>query len=196
MKKTILLLIVVGFMALVAYNACIVTSRTPSKDVIGKVCGKWNTSYSNYIILVDYSKPSCEERFYIYDKSNDKVIYSGVCMHGCGKGNTSSKPKFSNTPGSNCSSLGYYKVTRLGKMKSLKRDCFRLKGLSETNSNAEMRGILIHSGILPTMLPFEIYGANFPLVRASEGCFTVSLFTMMKLKSIFTGKPMLMYAYY
>lgn len=199
MKRKIYLTLITLFFGLTIYNSCTVTHDTPSQDIINTALRKWNKSYDNYIVIVDFSKPSAEERFYIYDKDLQKFIYSGFCMHGNGTGNTASKPKFSNQPGSHCSSIGFYSISELSKMnriKSIDIDCFRLDGLSNTNSNARQRGILIHPGISTSILPFEIKGASLPLTIESEGCFTVSLYTMQKLKSIYKNKPMLLYAYY
>ena len=63
---------------------------------------------TDYYILVDFSKPSGKKRFFIYDLQRGKRVMSSYCMHGSGKGNTAARPKFSNNPGSGCTSLGRY----------------------------------------------------------------------------------------
>lgn len=59
-------------------------------------------------------------------------------MHGSGKGNTAAQPKFSNNPGSGCTSLGRYVMIGKGGMKF--KNCVRLRGLDESNYLAEARG--------------------------------------------------------
>lgn len=135
------------------------------------------------MILVDFSKPSCEDRLFIYDVSKDlDLLYSGVVLHGCGGKSTPSKPEFSNKIGSNCSSLGEYTLEGLVKM-SNGMEAIKLKGWSATNSNAEARGIYIHPSLMATMLPFNLPDVNFPLTNASKGCFAVSYHTFEAIKS-------------
>lgn len=134
---------------------------------------------ARYLCYVDFKKLSCFDRFYIYDIKKNKVIYSARVQHGIGRNSTIFKPKFSNEIGSNCSSLGLFKVSCLSKMHSSGVECFRLKGLSNTNSNAEKRGILIHSGFGVSLIPS---GIPLPVSPESKGCFTVSIITMQILK--------------
>lgn len=133
-------------------------------------------------IVVDFSKPSCEDRLFIYDRYiGADLVYSGVVLHGCGGKSTPSKPEFSNEIGSNCSSLGEYTLEGIVKMKN-GMEAIKLKGWSDTNSNAEKRGIYIHPCIMATLLPFNLPGVNFPLTKASEGCFAVSYHTYEAIK--------------
>lgn len=150
---------------------------------------------AKYICFVDFGKLSCNDRLYIYDVKNKKYIYSARVQHGIGGNSTAIKPEFSNKIGSNCSSLGLYKVTTLSKMKSNKYvECLRLRGLSSTNSNAECRGILIHPGFSLSVIP-KFPGLIIPLTPESKGCFTVSILTMKKLKKYFNQGNMYIYAY-
>lgn len=98
---------------------------------------------TDYYILVDFSKPSGKKRFFIYDLQRGIRVMSSYCMHGSGKGNTAAQPKFSNNPGSGCTSLGRYVMIGKGGMKF--KNCVRLRGLDKSNYLAEARGILIHS---------------------------------------------------
>lgn len=198
-KKTLYFcgIIIIFFLFIVAYNLYAITSDTPSNEIISKIEKYHNyDDYNENIIIVDYSKPSCEERFYIYNIKDKKYLYSGLCAHGNGLNSTASKPEFSNNIGSNCSSLGFFKITSKGKMNYRNRDCYRLEGLSESNSSAQKRGILIHPSTLVSSIPFEIKGVNLPLTNASQGCFAVSFYTMSKINEIYNGKPILIYAYY
>lgn len=135
-----------------------------------------------YEIVVDFSKPSCQDRLFIYKfREEAELIYSGVVLHGCGGNSTPSKPEFSNEIGSNCSSLGEFTLEGIVKMKN-GTEAIKLKGWSDTNSNAETRGIYIHPSIMATLLPFNLPGMNFPLTKASEGCFAVSYHTYRAIK--------------
>ena len=117
-------------------------------------------------------------------------------QHGNGKGNTASKPKFSNVIGSNCSSLGLYKITSKDNMHSWPgAPCFRMVGLDSTNSNAIARGILIHPSLTRTLMPFEIWGLDLPLTGESRGCFAVSCNTMYEISKRFKKNNMYLYAY-
>ena len=102
------------------------------------------------IILVDFTRASCADRLFIF--KNGKPVYSGVVLHGNGRGNTPGKPVFSNELGSNCSSLGLFKVIGTKTMRN-GYPCLILEGLSPTNSNAKARGILIHPSVMASLLP-------------------------------------------
>ena len=138
--------------------------------------------FGTYEIVVDFSKPSCQDRLLIY-KFNEEadLVYSGVVLHGCGGNSTPSKPEFSNEIGSNCSSLGEYTLEGIVTMRN-GMEAIKLKGWSNTNSNAEIRGIYIHPCVMATLLPFNLPGMNFPLTKASEGCFAVSYHTYYTIK--------------
>lgn len=136
-------------------------------DVIAYDYASKNGLYNATIIYVDFGKGSGINRLYIYDIPNRKILYKCKVLNGKGGNN-----KFSNKVGSNCSSLGLYKLLEESRMSNGYK-CIRLKGLSSTNSNALKRGIVIHPSILASCIPFQFPG-NFPLTNASEGCFSVS----------------------
>ena len=171
----------------IAFTSCIILSFCipkggPDLEVFDNNHERIHKSKTSYEILVDFSKPSCEDRLFIYDVSNKgKLVYSGVVLHGLGGKSTPSKPEFSNKVGSNCSSLGEYTLEGIVKMKS-GMGAIKLKGWSDTNSNAEKRGIFIHPSKMASMLPFNLPGVNFPLSKASEGCFSVSYHTYHAIK--------------
>lgn len=168
----------------VFWSFCRVTSKVPSANAkTVEVIKERLKLTEGSIIIVDYSKPSCEDRLYIYDVCNTMCLYSGVVLHGCGGRSTARVPEFSNEEGSNCSSLGLYKVAEEGRMK-IAYPCLRLDGLDSTNSNARRRGILVHPSIRVTLLPFEVWGRCFRLTTSSQGCFSVSLHTYYKIKNL------------
>jgi len=97
----------------------------------------------HYALFVDYGIPSGTPRLFVWDFYQKKIVASTYVMHGPGCGSTDKNPKFSNKPGSECSSLGRFLVTKEHGY-SLKRS-FRLKGLDIDNQTAYARGIMIHS---------------------------------------------------
>ena len=98
----------------------------------------------DYCILVDFSRPSGEDRMAIIDLNTLSVLDTGPCAHGKGKGNSAWKPVFSNKEESRCSSLGAFKIAEKGYSTTVGLR-FALDGLDASNSNARRRNILIHS---------------------------------------------------
>ena len=193
--KRKILLGLASFLALIAYNRFTVSSKSPNNAIIDSVIERL-PSDANYLCIVNFGKHSGEERFFIYNVRNNKYEYSGLVQHGNGKGNTASKPKFSNVIGSNCSSLGLYKITSKDNMHSWPgAPCFRMVGLDSTNSNAMARGILIHPSLTRTLMPFEVWGLDMPLTWESQGCFAVSCNTMYEISKRFKKNNMYLYAY-
>ena len=93
-------LIVLGlFIGIIIYNLLPTSSPdTPAYDAAAKL-------KAECIIYVDFSRNSGENRMYIYDILNKRILYKCKVLNGKG-GNH----KFSNLPGSNCSSIGIYKI--------------------------------------------------------------------------------------
>ena len=95
------------------------------------------------LIVIDFSKPSTENRFFLINPISGKVIHKSVVAHGKNSGQLYAN-SFSNKPGSHQSSLGFYRIgeTYLGKHgRSLKLD-----GLEYgINHKARDRAIVIHS---------------------------------------------------
>lgn len=161
----------------------------------------YRTSYNNIAkhgedisIAVKFGESSSSKRFIIYDNHARKVIGSSKCAHGSGGGSSSSHPVFSNEIGSNCSSLGDYKLLRVSKMNNWDMDCIRLAGLSPTNSNASARGILIH----PAPFFADPISMNIPIPVSpliSQGCFGISTSVFKQLcKLLNSGKTIYLYA--
>lgn len=97
----------------------------------------------NYIGVVDFSAHSSLPRFYIVGLHDSSVVTIHVA-HGTGSdpNNTGFATKFSNTPNSHMSSLGFYLTAEEIQHNGNARV---LDGLSSTNSNVRARAIWLHS---------------------------------------------------
>lgn len=157
-----------------------------------------NNGYNTkYCIMVNYSIPSGTERFFCIDTSKNRIITSSICLHGNGKGNTPSKPYFSNKINSHCSSLGKYKIVGAYWMKYYGIPVLKLRGLDKTNSNAEKRAIYVHPAITPIIAHYFKHPKYLPLTIESEGCFSIDYKCFNKIRQIVnkSDKPILLYAY-
>ncbi len=95
------------------------------------------------ISLIDFSRPSYEERFFIIDVKNGKLVRKSLVAHGKNSGMIYAE-SFSNRPYSNKSSLGLYitSETYIGKHGY----SLRINGMDNTlNSNARKRAVVIHA---------------------------------------------------
>lgn len=148
---------------------------------------------TDYALFLDYSIPSGTPRLFVWDYNKNKVIARTYVMHGIGSGSTMSEPVFSNKPGSQCSSLGRFKVTKNHGYK-VKRS-FRLKGLDRSCSNAYRRGIMIHRS---TWVDRWCWREYIPLHGNScQGCVTVSTNGMNYLEKLINSQsqPLLLWSY-
>ena len=66
----------------------------------------------HYALFVDYGIPSGTPRLFLWDFRRKAIVASTYVMHGPGRGSTAKNPRFSNRPGSECSSLGRFLVTK------------------------------------------------------------------------------------
>jgi hypothetical protein len=93
--------------------------------------------------VIDYSKSSTTKRFFLIDMATGGVTAYHVSH---GKGSDSDHDgyaeKFSNTEGSNATSLGYYMTAET--YSGSNGYSLRLDGLSSTNSNARSRAVVVH----------------------------------------------------
>ncbi len=169
-----------------------ISNNVPSDiSEIRDYCKK-NGYSTEYCFLTDFSKPSGINRFYIYSFKENKIIHKSLCAQGLGVNYNIFKSTFSNEIGSNYSSLGKYKVGNIRKMSDpFYGKGYTLYGLDSTNSNALVRGILIHKG----NLEFETF--PLPCLPVSKGCFGVSTSMMEHIETIKkqSSKPILLYAY-
>lgn len=160
-------------------------------DEVSTYC-KRNGYNTEYCILVDFSKPSGLDRFYIYNLKEKRIEHKSLCAQGHGVNHNIFKSEFSNEIGSNYSSLGKYRVGKLRKMTNpYFGKGYNVHGLDSTNSNALVRGILIHNG----NVEFETF--PLPCIPVSSGCFGVSTSMMKHIENLKnkSDKPILLYAY-
>ena len=116
------------------------------------------------LIIIDYTKPSNEERFYVLDLNKKKLVYSTRVAHSKNSG-LEIPLEFSDDPNSYQSSLGFF-VT-LGEYNGAYGYSLRLKGLEENiNANAEDRAIVIHVGDIVE----DEYIKKFGFAGRSLGC--------------------------
>ena len=96
-----------------------------------------------YATLVDFSKHSSKRRLFLFDLSTGRVETHNV-SHGknSDSDNDGMATRFSNTPGSQMSSLGVYKT--VGTYNGGHGYSLRLDGQEATNDNALSRAIVVH----------------------------------------------------
>lgn len=147
---------------------CIINSEFPEKV-------RQHDADTRYLILVDYSIPSNDYRLFIWDTEQDCVIEKFWCAHGFGGGSTPEKPVFSNTLGSNCSSLGWYLIDRgVGISAHYGYKYHAVDGKDATNSNARRRQILIHPWSSVTRDYEAQIDRPMSLDYRCAGCFTTT----------------------
>lgn len=94
------------------------------------------------IIIIDYSKPSTQERFFVIDLVNNKILYKSLVAHGKNSGENLAV-SFSNDPESLKSCLGFFLTAESYNGKN--DYSLSLDGLEPgINDNARKRSIVIH----------------------------------------------------
>jgi hypothetical protein len=98
----------------------------------------------NYLSVIDFSKKSSLKRFFIIDMKTG-AVWAIHTAHGKGSDTNADgyAEKFSNTSGSNMSSLGFYRAAEA--YSGTHGLSMRLDGLSTTNSKARARAIVVHA---------------------------------------------------
>lgn len=159
--------LLVLFLANSFYQSDVVKSEKLNEALAFAKKNKLDTTIT---IMIDMSLPSGKNRLFVYDFQQKKTIISGLCAHGVGGGSTATKPVFSNKVGSNCTSLGKYKVKNKAYSNWGINIHYKMYGLEETNSNAFKRIVVLHSYMpVPN---YEIYPRT--LFGISAGCPVIS----------------------
>ena len=164
------------------------------------------------LVIIDYSKPSNEERFYVLDLNKKKLVYSTRVAHSKNSG-LEIPLEFSDDPNSYQSSLGFFLT--LGEYNGAYGYSLRLKGLEENiNANAESRAIVIHGGdivndeyikkygfagrslgcpVLPAALTKEIVNyikhGRVLFIYGNDEEYIEESYYLSKLAPVFEGKP-------
>ena len=164
------------------------------------------------LIIIDYTKPSNEERFYVLDLNKKKLVYSTRVAHSKNSG-LEIPLEFSDDPNSYQSSLGFFLT--LGEYNGAYGYSLRLKGLEENiNANAESRAIVIHGGdivndeyikkygfagrslgcpVLPAALTKEIVNyikhGRVLFIYGNDEEYIEESYYLSKLAPVFEGKP-------
>ncbi len=156
---------------------------------------KANKMDTTFCILIDMKIHSGKNRIFVWDFAGEKILYTGLCCHGVGGESTGSQPVFSNKPGSNCTSLGKYKIGISSYSQWGINIHYKLHGLEKTNNKAFERIVVLHSHKpVPSR---EIYPFHLPL-GWSLGCPVVSDDMMRNLdyKLKGTKRSVLLWIYY
>lgn len=119
------------------------------------------------LTVVDFSKPSTDQRFYVIDFKNNKVLFNTLVAHGKNSGDNYAT-HFSNQPGSDESSLGLYvtQQTQTG------HDGYELviKGVTPGyNTNAQSRAVIVHGAAYVS----PQFAQSHDRLGRSWGCFAL-----------------------
>lgn len=147
----------------------------------------------HYALFVDYGIPSGTPRLFVWDFHRKKIAASTYVMHGPGGGSTDERPVFSNRPGSHCSSLGRFLVTKENGRRN-KRG-FRMKGLDLDNQSAYGRALMIHGS---RWVDSHCWKRYIPMnEKCCQGCVTVSTRGMNYLWTLVNKeeKPLLLWSF-
>jgi len=140
--------------------------------------------------FIDMQVKSGKERFFVADLANNSIIKKGLVAHGKGNEKFTFDRKFSNDEGSNCTSLGVYKIGKA--YNGAFGLSYKLYGLNKTNNNALKRYVVLHAmGSIP-------YAESKYPITQTEGCPAVSPAFLDELSAILdnTPKKVLLCVYY
>lgn len=134
--------------------------------MLGKQSLEGITDFSKPEILtiIDFSKPSTEERLYVVNIKEFKILIRSLVAHGRNTGENWAK-NFSNVSGSYQSSLGFYKTAET--YYGSKGFSMRLDGLEQNINNlARPRAIVVHAADYVSKSFAQAHGR----LGRSQGC--------------------------
>ena len=141
--------------------------------------------------FIDMKIASGLKRFFVYNLEKDSVEMAGLVAHGSGSDKGGDDLYFSNTPNSNCTALGKYKIGKpyMGKFGL----AYKLYGLDNTNNKAFERFIVLHAH--PCVPNDNV--APVPICE-SWGCPTVAPAFLTAIKNYIdrSERPLLLWIYY
>jgi len=128
-----------------------------------------NVAVTDMVAIADFAAPSAAPRFHLVDMATG-LAESFLVAHGRGSDPDHSGwlRRFSNDPGSYCTSEGAYRT--LDYYQGAHGRSMRLAGLETTNDKAEARAIVIHSAKYVSAAIARDTG----VLGRSEGCFAVA----------------------
>jgi len=126
-----------------------------------------NLLKNNFLVIIDFTKPSYDDRFYLIDLNMCRLLLKTKVAHGKNSGDIF-PIYFSNIPESNMSSIGFFitKEDYNGKHGY----SLRLEGIETgINDNAKKRGIVIHGAEYVSDEYIKKYGR----IGRSNGCLAI-----------------------
>jgi len=142
-----------------------------------------------YLAIVDFSKPSTEQRFYLIDLVDTSLVCTEFVCHGKHSGENFAT-SFSNESESNKSSLGFYKLseTYMGEHGL----SIRMDGLDHGfNNNARERSIVMHTAAYADTAVIKELGR----LGRSLGCPTLPQNTFDKIATQLSNSTIIFHYY-
>ncbi len=133
------------------------------------------------LTVIDFNRPSVDERLFVIDVNEGRLLYSGLVAHGRRSGENYAQ-FFSNDPGSHQSSLGFFTTgdTYDGK----NGYSLRLIGMERgINDRAESRSIVIHGA---NYVSYDYIRKHGRLGR-SQGCPAISVDSFQQVIDLIKG---------
>jgi L,D-transpeptidase catalytic domain len=148
-----------------------------------------NSFDTTYAFLANMGQLTNSKRLYLIDLSSMKIINKGLVSHGRGKGSSIYVKQYSNALGSNCTSLGKYKI--MSPYTGNYGYSYRMVGLEQSNNNALRRNIVLHS---MSCIPDK---ENYAPACVTEGCPAVSPQFLSSIDPIIKSRkaPMLLWIF-
>ena len=141
----------------------------------------FDNSNNNLLVMVDYTKPSTEERLFIIDLRKKQLLISSLVTHGRGTGDLYAT-KFSNKNNSYSTSSGFYLTGNIYNGKH--GESLELYGLEKgKNDNARKRTIVMHSAYYANKAFAEKYGR----LGRSKGCLALPTDLNAKIINLISG---------
>ena len=141
----------------------------------------FDNSNDDLLVMVDYTKPSTEERLFIIDLRKKQLLISSLVAHGRGTGDLYTT-NFSNKNNSYSTSSGFYLTGNIYNGKN--GESLELYGLEKgKNDNARKRTIVIHSAYYANKSFAEKYGR----LGRSKGCLVLPTDLNSKIINLISG---------
>ena len=141
----------------------------------------FDNSNNNLLVMVDYTKPSTEERLFIIDLRKKQLLISSLVTHGRGTGDLYAT-NFSNKNNSYSTSSGFYLTGNIYNGKH--GESLVLYGLEKgKNDNAKKRTIVMHSAYYANKAFAEKYGR----LGRSKGCLVLPTDLNAKIINLISG---------